>query len=73
MTFIESLCFAKVYTAALGLAPANSITRQEKDIVAEALKRMADQSPYWTKAQKESYKLLVEFYKRGVVNRGTKC
>lgn len=60
MTFEESICFAKVYAAAIGLAPANTVTRRDKEIAAEALKHMADQSQCWNQTQKDMYKLLVD-------------
>lgn len=63
MTFIESICFAKVYAAAMGLAPANSVTKYEKEVVSEALKQMANQKTIWTQAQKDMYKLLVDIAK----------
>lgn len=63
MTFIESICIAKVYAVALGLSPRNSITKEEKNMAAFALKRVADQSPCWTQHQREMYKLLVDIVK----------
>lgn len=63
MTFIESICFARVYAEAIGLAPSNSVTQYEKDITANELKHMADLAPNWTQSQKDVYKLLVDITK----------
>lgn len=63
MTFIESICIAKVYAVAVGYSQRNSVTKEEKNIAAYALKHMADQHPCWTQQQREMYKLLVEIVK----------
>ena len=63
MDFFETICIAKVYAVALGLSHRNSVTKEEKNIAASALKHMADQSHCWTQWQKEIYKLLVDIVK----------
>ena len=63
MTFVECMCVAKIYAVAAGLAARNSITNYEVDIAAEALKQLADEQLYWTKEQKDMYKLLVDIVK----------
>ena len=63
MNFYESICFSKLYAVAFGLTPIHSISKQEVDIAAECLKKMADNSIYWTQEQKDLYKLLVDYAK----------
>ncbi len=63
ITLAEMLGFAKVYSAVFGLSSPMSVSRYDKDLAAEAMKKMADNLNDWTHEQKESYKLLVDFVK----------
>lgn len=63
VSFAEMLGFAKVYSAVCGLSSPASVSKYEKDLAAEALKKMADNRNDWTHEQKESYKCLVDFVK----------
>lgn len=63
MTFYEAICFAKVYGAAMGQLPFESVSNREKEITAEVLKKMADQRNDWPDELKGNYKLIVDYVK----------
>lgn len=57
------ICFSKAYCALLGLTSPLSVSKCEKDLAYEAIKKMADNRYDWTHEQKELYKLLVDYVK----------
>ena len=64
MSFIELISFSKVFSVALHLDNKSILSRQDLEITSETLKRMADESPYWTHEQRELYKVIVDFVKQ---------
>ncbi len=64
MSFIELISFSKVFSVALYLDNKSILSRQDLEITSEVLKRMADESPYWTHEQREMYKIIVDFVKQ---------
>ena len=63
VTFEEMLCFAKVYSIFLGMASPSSVSRHEKDLAIEAMKKMADNRNDWTQEQKDVYKAIADLVK----------
>ena len=61
--FYQMVSFAKVFNAAMGAGYPQAITIDDIDVTIEALKKMADNSPYWTQEQKDMYKLLADYTK----------
>lgn len=64
ITFEELICFSKVYSVLLGMTSPLSVSKYEKDLAYEAIKKMADNRYDWTHEQKELYKLLVDYVKK---------
>ncbi len=63
MDFCEMLCFAKLFSSAMGDRK-TTINPNEVDIAAETLKKLADNRNDWNQEQKELYKLLVDYAKK---------
>ncbi len=63
MNFSELISFSKVFSVAIGLDKPSVLTSSDAGVASEALKHMADESPYWTDEQKELYKLMVDVAK----------
>ena len=64
MSCIELVSFSKVFSVALHLDNKSILSRQDLEITSEILKRMADESPYWTHEQREMHKIIVDFVKQ---------
>lgn len=63
MQFYELISFSKVFSVATGLEKRSILSTADVEITSEVLKRMADESDYWTREQKELYKLIVDAVK----------
>ena len=63
MTFEEIVSFAEVFSVFTGLASPMSVTKQEKALAFEAMKKLADRRNDWTQEQKDLYKALAEIAK----------
>ena len=65
--FYPDLCqmisLAKVLNATMGTTYLQNVSMNDVDIASEILKNMADNSPYWTQEQKDTYKLMVDYTK----------
>lgn len=63
MTFSDLISFSKLFTVAAGLDKPSVLSSADVEVASEALKHMADESPYWTDYQKELYKSMVDVVK----------
>ena len=63
LTFGEMIGFAKVYSVCLGMLSPATVSKQEKELAVEAMKKMADDRRDWTEEQKILYKMLADFVK----------
>ena len=63
LTFEEMICFAKIYSVFAGMASPESISKLEKDLAFEAMKKIAYNRDDWTLEKKELYKALVDIAK----------
>ena len=66
MNFIELLSFSKVFSVAFGLDNVRILTKLDLEITEKALERRADELPYLSPEQRETYKFLLDFVKEKV-------
>ena len=59
----EKVCFAKVLSVFMGVLSPAEVSRQEKELAIEAMKKMAENRDDWTHEQKETYKVLADIVK----------
>lgn len=60
MNFSELISFSKLFSVVMGLDKKSILSPRDVEVASEVLKRMVDESCYWTDEQKELYKLMVE-------------
>ena len=63
LTFGELIGFAKVYSVCLGALSPATVSKQEKELAVEAMKKIADDRRDWTEEQKMLYKALADYVK----------
>lgn len=63
LTFGEMIGFAKVYSVCLGALSPSTVSKQEKELAVEAMKKIADDRRDWTEEQKMLYKALADYVK----------
>lgn len=63
ITIEELVCFTKVLSVFMGVMSPAEVSRQEKELAIEAMKKMAENRDDWTHEQKEAYKVLANIVK----------
>ena len=63
VTFEEMLCFAKVYSIFLGMTSPSSLSRHEKGLAIDAMKKIADNRNDWTQEKNDVYKAIADLVK----------
>jgi hypothetical protein len=63
ITIEELVCFTKVLSVFMGVMSPAEVSRQEKELAIEAMKKMAENRDDWTHEQKETYKVLADIVK----------
>ena len=63
ITIEELVCFTKVLSVFMGVMSPAEVSRQEKELAIEAMKKMAENRDDWTHEQKEAYKVLADIVK----------
>lgn len=63
MELKEYSCLYKLYSVAMGKASKNSITKEEINVAAECLKKIAENKTDWSDDEKNLYKEYVDICK----------
>lgn len=69
MNFFEALCFVKFCDVAFGRIPHHEMSEAELEVAIEVLKKLADNRNDWTRQDKETYKVLIDFAKERIKDR----